>query len=288
VPAASDLAVIYLVWAPLGPALVEQFLAAYGRYPAGSQHRLVIVLNGFRGPTDRRLVAVDRLLEGFDNERVVPPRPVRDLAAYRLAAEQLEARELCFLNSYSAPLLDGWLSKLATPLSRPAVGMTGTGGSYESAYSSAPFFLRPRRRADFPPFPNPHLRSNGFMIGRELLLELELPAPASKASAWALESGRRSISRQVWDRGLEVLVVGRDGVAYPPERWRESATLRSDGQRNLLIADNRTRQYEQAGPRRRRALEVMAWGSGSQPDIAEAALRAIRGELTASGGPSGA
>ena len=55
-------------------------------------------------------------------------------------------------------------------------------------------------------------------------------------------------------------VVGRDGVAYPSERWRESATFRSGGQRNLLIADNRTFQYEQADPAFKNTLERMAWG----------------------------
>lgn len=60
---------------------------------------------------------------------------------------------------------------------------------------------------------------------------------------------------------MKVLVVGRDGVAYPPERWRESATFRSGDQRNLLIADNRTEQYAAADPRFKRTLEEMAWGS---------------------------
>jgi hypothetical protein len=238
----------------------ERFLAAYKRHPAGREHRLVILLNGFRGPSDRRLAPIERLLEGLSHDRVVPHEPIRDLTAYRLAAQQLEARVLCFLNSYSAPLVDGWLSLLTRPLSQPRVGMTGTGGSYESAFSSAPFFLRRRRRADFPPFPNPHLRSNCFAIARELMLELDWPVPDSKPAAWALESGRRSISRQVWERGLEVVVVGRDGVAYRRERWQESETFRSGAQRNLLIADNRTRQYEAARPRRRRQLELMAWG----------------------------
>jgi hypothetical protein len=164
------------------------------------------------------------------------------------------------MNSYSRPLVDGWLSLLAQPHSRPAVGLTGIGGSYESAFSAAPFWLRRRRAAAFAPFPNPHLRSNGFMIARELLLDLQWPVLRSKHDAWALESGKQSISRQVWGRGLEVLVVGRNGLAYPPERWRESATFRSGDQANLLIVDNRTRQYEQAKSPLRRRLEEMAWG----------------------------
>jgi hypothetical protein len=104
------------------------------------------------------------------------------------------------------------------------------------------------------------LRTNGFMLDRELMLDLDWPLPRSKLEALALESGSRSISRQVWERGLDVRVVGCDGVAYPAERWRESATFRSGAQRNLLIADNRTLQYEEADPAFKDTLERMAWG----------------------------
>ncbi len=81
------------------------------------------------------------------------------------------------------------------------------------------------------------------------MLSLDWPEVGTKRGAWALESGRRSITRQVWERGLETLVVGRDGQAYERDRWFDSATFRSGGQRNLLIADNRTRQFDDATPR---------------------------------------
>jgi hypothetical protein len=242
---------------------LENFLAAYRERPAGIEHRLAVVLNGFDGSNGLQLAEIERLLADIEHEQVLTSRPVPDLTAYRQAAERIEARQLCFLNSYSRPLVDDWLSLLAAPLSGPEVGLTGTCGSYESAYSAAPFWLRRRRRRHFDPFPNPHVRTNGFMLDRELLLDLEWPLSRSKVAAWALESGKRSISRQVWERGLEVLVVGRDGVAYPRARWHESATFRSRGQRNLLIADNRTRQYEEADVGLERRLEEMAWG----PDI---------------------
>jgi hypothetical protein len=228
-----------------------------------------MIFNGFDGPGDRRLAEVEGTLEGVEHERILTPRPLLDLTAYRHAAEQIDARLLCFLNSYSRPLVDGWLSMLAAPLSRPDVGLAGTGGSCESAYSAAPFWLRRRRRRDFDPFPNPHLRTNGFILERELMLDLDWPVADSKAAAWALESGKRSLSHQVWERELDVLVVGRDGLTYERERWHESATFRSAGQRNLLIEDNRTMQYEQADARMKRTLEQMAWGRADSASLAK-------------------
>lgn len=264
----TELCLIHLVWAPLGPGTLENFLLAYSEHQAGKEHRVAVILNGFGESGDTRLNVVERLLDGIEHERVIMPHPVSDLTAYRRAAEKIDARRLCFLNSYSRPLADGWLSMLAAPLARSDVGLTGTGGSCESAYSAAPFWLRRRRQRDFNPFPNPHLRTNGFMLDRELMLELDWSTDGSKAAAWALESGKRSISRQMWERGLDVLVVGRDGVSYPSERWRESATFRSGGQRNLLIADNRTLQYEQADAVLKCRLEEMAWGETQRPDRA--------------------
>jgi hypothetical protein len=256
----SEIAVVHLVWAPLGAEALEGFLAAYGRFTPGVEHRLVVILNGFDGKADPRRVAVERALEGFAHQAIVLPSPVVDLTAYREAAPEIDAQTLCLLNSYSRPLVPNWLALLARGLSDASVGLVGCGGSCESAYSAAPFWLRRRRGREFPPFPNPHVRTNGFMLDRELMLDLDWPLQRSKLEALALESGKRSISRQVWERGLDVRVVGRDGVAYPPERWRESATFRSDGQRNLLISDNRTLQYEQADAAFKDTLERMAWG----------------------------
>jgi hypothetical protein len=259
-PSRPEIAVVHLVWAPLGADALEGFLDAYRRLRPGAEHRLVVILNGFDGRADPRRVAVERALDEVAHQAIVLPRPVVDLTAYREAAPEIEARALCLLNSYSRPLVADWLALLARGLSDTSVGLVGSGGSAESAYSAAPFWLRLRRGREFPPFPNLHLRTNGFMLGRELMLDLDWPPRRSKLDALALESGKHSISRQVWERGLDVRVVGRDGVAYPSERWHESATFRSGDQQNLLIADNRTRQYDRADAVMKRRLEEMAWG----------------------------
>jgi hypothetical protein len=223
-----------------------------------------VLLNGFSGGQD--LAAWRAPLADVEHEVLRLERPLLDLAAYREAAERIPAQQHCFLNSYSVILHDNWLAILVDHLSEPGVGIVGAGGSFESAYSAAPRPLRPFRR-DFDPFPNPHIRTTGFGMKWELLRSLEWPAPRRKQQALRLESGRHGISRQVRDRGLSTLVVGRDGIAYPPERWRESATFRAGRQRNLLVADNRTEQYDEADPGFKRTLEQMAWGSPerSQP-----------------------
>ncbi|HWF51702.1 MAG TPA: hypothetical protein VG294_13775 [Solirubrobacteraceae bacterium] len=256
-----DTCVFYLVWAPLGLEPLERFAASYRAHAPGLDHRLVFLRKGVEpGPVARRCTD---LCDELDAEGVELTPSGRDLDAYLAAARAVDAPAMCFLNSNSEILASGWLRALRLVLQEPGVGLVGATGSNESALSSAPHLLRPLLRRRYPPFPNPHLRTNGFMLERALMLGLDWPATTRKRGALELESGVSSITRQVWALGLQALVIGRDGVGYPPERWRESATFRSGNQANLLVADNRTRQYDEADPEWRATLERMAWGSVS-------------------------
>ena len=98
------------------------------------------------------------------------------------------------------------------------------------------------------------------MLERDLAVALDWGAANSKGSAWQVESGPGGITRQVQQRALEPLVVGRDGIGYPVDRWREAEVFRTGGQANLLVADNRTRDYAAGVPARRRKLTRLAWG----------------------------
>ncbi len=49
---------------------------------------------------------------------------------------------------------------------------------------------------DFPPFPNPHIRSNGFMISRKLLLSFRYQVELTKEACCHFESGQSGLSRR--------------------------------------------------------------------------------------------
>lgn len=274
------ISVVHLVWRPLGPAVLAQFVAAYRRHAAGVPHQLVVVYNGFAGSADR--APYEDLLAGVEHQPLVLPRPVQDLPAYRAAARALAGEYVCFLNSYSEPLAPGWLAHLHAHAARPGVGLVGASGSWESHASIVARLLRlngrgPRALAVYAygwahvqraarmydPFPNHHVRTNGFMLRRELMLALRWPAIRTKADALAFESGRAGLTRQVEARGLGVLVVGRDGRGYAPADWWRSGTYRCGDQQNLLIADNRTRQFgnfDTLDPTTKAGVVVNTWG----------------------------
>jgi len=276
-----QISVVHLVWKPLGPGVFEKFIAAYCRHPAGVPHQLVILYNGFEDGADR--APYERILAGVEHVPLVLPAPVQDLPAYLTAARALASEYVCFLNSYSEPLAPGWLGKLYAHAARAEVGLVGASGSWEShntlttqalaqlhrdgpaaagrralkairrgrhlagLMASYVKMLRNQRLYErmYDPFPNHHVRTNGFMLRRELMLALRWPTIRTKMDALAFESGRDGLTRQIEARGLGVLVVGRDGVGYAPADWWRSGTYRGGDQHNLLVDDNRTRQFGQ-------------------------------------------
>jgi hypothetical protein len=284
-----DVTVFHLVWAPLGTGPLGEFLASYRANPAGMPHRLRILFNGFDPGAD--LAPYTALLDGLEFEAQVLPRPVQDLAAYYQGAEAVATPFVCFLNSYSRLREPGWLAMLHRHARRESVGIVGATGSYESVTD---VWRRLRDRSgewrptlarslldlargrvsleghpylgwapfwrDFPLFPNPHIRTNGFMIRRRAWLGLRRGPLEVKQDAYRFESGRRGLTRQLRRRGLEPLVVGRDGRAYRIGEWQASRTFRSDDSSNLLISDNRTREFDALDAEGRRFLMAIAWG----------------------------
>jgi hypothetical protein len=107
--------------------------------------------------------------------------------------------------------------------------------------------------------PNPHIRTNAFMIERDLFLSLQFPPFTNKESLYRFESGRRSMTNQIIAMGLKPVVVGKNGNVYDIADWHVSSTFWKNQQENLLISDNRTRDYAEGTPAFRTTLENMAW-----------------------------
>lgn len=270
---------MHLVWKPAAIGTFVKFMDSYRRHPAGVKHDLLLVYKGFR--STREVSDYRRLLQGLPHSELFVSDLGFDITAYFTVASRRSSPYLCFLNDYAEILADGWLKALREHGSKSGVGAVAATGSWESFYTTYALGLRPVRsrfmvdgiarrlkrrwmlacfRSRFQPAPNPHLRTNGLFIKRDIMLRLKRGQLRSKMDTWRFESGRRGMTPQILGMDFDVLVVGRDGRAYERERWRESQTFRSGGQRNLLIADNRTREYAEADSDEKRRLEVFAWG----------------------------
>jgi hypothetical protein len=75
-----------------------------------------------------------------------------------------------------------------------------------------------------------------------------------------MESGRSGLTAYLRRKGLQVMVCGADGTAFPVNEWPESQTYFAGRQKNLLVGDNQTRRYQMADSRHRGGMQLAAWG----------------------------
>lgn len=115
--------------------------------------------------------------------------------------------------------------------------------------------------AEAAPFPNPHIRSNGFAIERARLLALFPEIAPGKEAAYRFEGGRDSLSARIRRSGDALVVADRQGRVHREAGWDASRTFRLGDQGGLLVADNQTRSFEALSPPERDQLVLMSWGA---------------------------
>jgi hypothetical protein len=277
----NRIAVVYLSWLPYGITYFKEFLNSYTKHPSQTPHELVILFNGYVKSGD-----VTPYLELLSDSGLNPSlyylKEGYDIDAYFFVAAKLKHDYVLFLNTYSRILYSGWLDIYVKHF-KGNVGLMGATASWQSLFNTwasranlvyesqkgllhnfrkfklfiKTFFFR---RFFLVPFPNPHVRTNAFMIRRELFLQAHRRRIRSKYDAYLFENGKKSLTRQVLAWGFDVLVVDCRGNSYQANQWPQSKTFWISEQENLLIEDNQTDLYKMSGPHRRQILTKMAWG----------------------------
>ena len=276
----SEICVVHLVRKKNGINPFKDFLESYLEFPAGTDHELLILYKGFHSETD--VTPYEELLKGVPHTFLIIPDFGFDLGSYFIAIDKYNSKYFCFLNSFSVILDENWLLKFYHHISQPDVGLVGATGSWGSLcpkhpnqkpYSkNMPYLMKlvrpvvlPVARAlfgmYFDYFPNYHIRTNGFMIARNIMLKIKRAVIFTKFQAFYLESGKNSITNQVRRMGLKPLVVGKNGRGYEKHEWDISNTFWRGSQENLLISDNQTRKYDSAIPDWKNKWEFFAWGN---------------------------
>jgi hypothetical protein len=279
----SEICVVHLVRKKNGIEPFHNFLASYLRNAAGVEHELLILYKGFYREAD--IVPYEELFG------VVPHAFLRiadfgfDLRSYFIAAEKCNSKYYCFLNSFSVILDKDWLLKLYKNISRQGVGIVGATGSWGSILPGKTsskknislwqklmrplvlIVLNPYLSMYFNHFPNYHIRTNNFMISRDVLLKIHRGLILTKLHTYRLESGKCSITKQVEQMGLKPIVVGKDGEGYEKHEWDISNTFRRGEQKNLLISDNQSRKYDAEDLSWKQKWESFTWGRSEKKSL---------------------
>ena len=285
------IAVFHLVRQQNNISLFKNFIQSYLRFESGSDHQLIIIFKGFSEPSE--IEAYTELLVNIPHIKFEVSDQGFDITAYDKASRHFFGQYdyYCFLNSHSIILASEWLGKLVTEIEKPNVGMVGATGSYQSHRGSARFFLiilsalqfslfslfknELSFRAKlleiksisqhlmflthFTQFPNPHLRTNGFLIRPRDMVNSLRNKIKTKKDAYIYESGKSGLSNYIVNQGLKLVVVGQNGKGYNVDEWKNSQVYVDREQENLLISDNMTRRYAQKNNEDRQNLKNMCW-----------------------------
>lgn len=296
----SDICVVHLVRKKNGLEPFRRFLASYLGNPAGVDHDLLILYKGFYRKADITPyeVALKNIPHsflmvadfGFDLRPYFAAAEKYDSKYFCF----LNSFSVILDKDWLLKLYRH-ISRPGVGL----VGATGSYGSWashnpqEKLFSLPPFIPRKKERPlhrriilalplgifavrlalrmrtipswvfshHFSHFPSYHIRTNGFMIARDTMLRIRRGVILTKKQTYILESGKRSITKQIESMGLKLVVVGKDGKGYDKLEWDISDTFWRGTQANLLISDNQTRGYDKADMALKKTLCTGAWGS---------------------------
>ncbi len=244
---------VHLVREVNGLGAVRGFADALRSHPPGVDCELVLAMKGFTSYAQAKPY-IDEVADFAPTTLFFEDRGF-DLGVYFAAAARLRRNRYCFVNSYSRPLVDGWLAKLDAALGRPGVGQVGATGAWASGHSWVTYSmgLPSAYRGLMPPAPRarelfrgPELKRNGRqrrMVGETVRARLktlrELPGalfyyepfPAAK-----LRTNTFMIAHQTL-RELPLFVVRNKQDAYSLEGSRECLTrlLERIGLESLVV-----------------------------------------------------
>ena len=297
-------AVVHLVWRPAGLGPFDAFLSSYARHDAGAEHDLVLLFNGFSdaralepfrdraaGVAARAIVLEDPCLD-IAAYRQAAARLEHERLCFMNSYSVVAAGG--WLGLLEAPLADrgtgaaGASGSYASHLSFELfqLGMRSAyGDAFESRriareimheLSGTPqpnpvrhwlyvLAMVARKRGGSRRFPSPHLRTNGFVIGRELFDEVCSGPVRTKWDTHLVESGPRSITANLRGRGLAPVIVDRHGVVRAIADWHAGDVFMQADQSDGLLADNQTAVYAGADQRQRAVLSAAAWGPWARP-----------------------
>jgi len=246
-----ETAVFYLLRHGNAPHHFTCFLDSIERNPAGRPFILYIIQKGYPANYTHPLIDDWRRRNVADTDIIsVPDEIGLDIHAYFAGANRVEQPRCLFFNSYSRILHPNWLAHYARAFEAlgagALVGATGNWGIPSNVDAS---------------YPNPHIRSNAFMIEREHFLRFD-PPERTKQSCFEFEAGRNGMTKRVLAGGGRVAVVDRFGRLIAPEDFPQSRTFWSYNQENLLVSDNVTSLYQMAGLRLRKRMAWKFWKDG--------------------------
>ena len=263
--------VAYVAYGPLGIEHLKKFIKNYEKYESGFEHDLLICFKNFSDYSKiqewKKIININ-FIEFYDREI----KNDFDIGSYFRIAKKYSDRLIFFLGTYAAPIVRNWLKILINNYEPKSV--LGTMGSYASMpsqffnfyYNQYTKFQQIRwglyHMIKVKLFPNPHIRTNGFMISAKDFLSLKYDRNkfVKKIETNYFEGGRFGMSNQLLSKGFKLFIVNSDNKKFDLDDWYKSDTYCLNHQEKLLFTDKRTNEYHLADTSEKKKLTKHTWG----------------------------
>lgn len=253
----KKIAIVYLAYNNGSITDFCRFIESYKKYAAGIEHDLIVIFKDYCGVHDNLVellpckahVYTEDFCGGYD------------LGSYRRIVKKTNYDYYLFLNTGSEIMCNNWLTRFFWPFHiLTDIGITCCYMSNETFYREAileeSFGFRNFLKALvsqilFKPKPNPHVRTNAFMIGRKLFLSIWPRFFFNKLHCYIFESGKNSMYNRIRKRGFicQPIHVGL---------FDFGTMFRQGDQSNLVIFDNQCRRYQQASVEEKQFLSKLS------------------------------
>ncbi len=249
---------------------LKNFIKHYKFFKSGYEHDLLICFKDFdKNDPIFSIKELDNLdFIKYEDHNIYNDY---DWGSYSRISNRYSDRIIFFMNCHSYPIVNNWLKEFV--LNYDDNFILGPAGSYESITSNwfkgnvSNSFLYSilygcLNLINFPLYPNPHLRSNCFMISAKNFKKLILNQKFKykKLGTWLNESGRNGMTKQSKKLKFNIYVINSDSKKFEINNWIDSQTYALGNQDKLIISDKFSRIYKNASFVEKKKITKNIWG----------------------------
>lgn len=206
-----------------------------------------------------------------------------DWGAYIRISNIIKEKLIIFMNANTRvvePDFDVMLRSHLLKCENPYRSVCGASGSYETLKPTLEDlvskklsllgkilylyrFLKTRRiMLNSTSFPNPHVRSNVFILHREFFIKYcsSISFPKNKYDCYELENGKDSLSAYALKNGGDIRLVNADNCSFSFSAWHEAKVYRNTGKDRSLAYDNQHVNFWKSSWLLKKILMIYAWG----------------------------
>tara|TARA_Y100000992_G_scaffold284041_1_gene233853 strand:+ start:968 stop:1786 length:819 start_codon:yes stop_codon:yes gene_type:complete len=248
---------------------LSTFLKNYNKFDSGHSHELLIC---FKLLSNEQIKIFKEILKEVNYIEFVDEYKKNDfdLGSYKRVSIAYSSRYIFFLNGYSYPICDNWLGKIIKNYKIKSI--LATSGSYESLLTS----IKPKKiykiisylfrlikyKNLFNPFPNPHIRTTGFLIkGVDYINFMQDKIIETKEDVWKIESGKYSLTNYFKNLDYNIYIINSDGQKFLEKDWKISKTYNYSDQNKSIISDRHIRKYHNSNSDEKLKFQKNTWGS---------------------------